>query len=77
MIPPTLLPLTGVLYSLNNQLYRHKVVRINYTTYDLRRDQDSINPRTHPHIITLSMPGTDHPFTYGRVIGVFHANVRL
>ncbi|KAE9389208.1 hypothetical protein BT96DRAFT_1025149 [Gymnopus androsaceus JB14] len=61
----------------NNQLYRHKVVRINYTTYDLRRDQDSINPRTHPHIITLSPPGTDHPFTYGRVIGVFHANVRL
>ncbi|KAJ3724663.1 hypothetical protein C8R42DRAFT_539343, partial [Lentinula raphanica] len=61
----------------NNRLYRHKVVRINYTTYDLRRNQDSINPRTHPHIMVLSPEGSDHPFTYGRVIGIFHANVRI
>ncbi|KAJ3753135.1 hypothetical protein EV360DRAFT_74757, partial [Lentinula raphanica] len=44
----------------NNRLYRHKV--------------DSINPRTHPHIMVLSPEGSDHPFTYGRVIGIFHAN---
>ncbi|KAJ3981306.1 hypothetical protein F5890DRAFT_1417913, partial [Lentinula detonsa] len=61
----------------NNRLYRHKVVRINYTTYDLRRNQDSINPRTHPHIMVLSPEGSDHPFTYGRVIGILHANARI
>ncbi|KAJ3826559.1 hypothetical protein F5880DRAFT_1476040, partial [Lentinula raphanica] len=58
-----------------NKLFKHKVIRINYTTYDLRRDQDSINPRTHPDIITLSSTDSSHPFTYGRIIGIFHANV--
>ncbi|KAK7435190.1 hypothetical protein VKT23_019760 [Stygiomarasmius scandens] len=61
----------------NNRIYRHKVVRINHTTYDLRRDQDSINPRTHADIIALAPPENHHPFVYGRVIGVFHANVRI
>ncbi|THU94749.1 hypothetical protein K435DRAFT_612598, partial [Dendrothele bispora CBS 962.96] len=59
----------------NNRIYRHKVVRINHTTYDLRRDQDSINPRTHADIMALAPPGSIHPLIYGRVIGVFHANV--
>ncbi|KAE9391050.1 hypothetical protein BT96DRAFT_1062353 [Gymnopus androsaceus JB14] len=65
----------GAVIIKGNRLYRHKVVRINYTTYDLQRDQDSINPRTHPDIITLSPEGSSHPFTYGRVIGIFHVNV--
>ncbi|THV02940.1 hypothetical protein K435DRAFT_652391, partial [Dendrothele bispora CBS 962.96] len=61
----------------NDRIYRHKVVRINYTTYDLRRNQDSINPRTHPDVMVLSPPDSIHPFTYGRVIGIFHCNVQL
>ncbi|THV02869.1 hypothetical protein K435DRAFT_962835 [Dendrothele bispora CBS 962.96] len=61
----------------NNRIFKHKVVRINYTTYDLRRGQDSINPRTHPDIMVLAPLGSGHPFSYGRVIGVFHANVRF
>lgn len=38
----------------NNQIYCHKAVRINYTTYDNRREQDFINPRTHSDIMVLS-----------------------
>ncbi|KAJ3825959.1 hypothetical protein F5880DRAFT_1610641 [Lentinula raphanica] len=57
--------------------YTHKVVRINYTTYDLHLNQDSINPRTHPDIIVLAPEGSAHPFMYGRVIGVFHLNARV
>ena len=30
----------------NNTIYRHKTMRINYTTYDMRCEQDSIKPRT-------------------------------
>lgn len=65
---------------LNDQIYRHKVLRINYTTYDMRRDQDSINPRTHSDIMVLSSEteedtSSSHPYWYARVIGVFHANV--
>jgi hypothetical protein len=65
-----------------NLIYRHKVLRINYTTYDLRRDQDVINPRTSPFIMLLSHEdapdeegATTHPYWYARVIGIFHANV--
>lgn len=64
----------------NNMLYRHKVLRINYTTYDLRRQQDSVNPRTHPDIILLSHeePSNEvdaHPYWYARVIGIFHVDI--
>lgn len=63
-----------------NRIFRHHVMRVNYTTYDLRRDQDSINPRTHPDIMVLSGETVEnssdpHPYWYARVIGIFHAHV--
>ncbi len=39
---------------MGNHLYRHKVLRVNYTTYDGRRRQDSLNPRNHADFTTLS-----------------------
>jgi hypothetical protein len=49
-------------------------MRINYTTYDVRRDADTINPTSYPDIMVN--PGCDtQPFWYARVIGVFHALV--
>lgn len=61
-----------------NRLYRHKVVRINYTTYDGRRDQDSLNSRTHADFMVLAHEDEDdpHPYWYGRIIGIYHAFVR-
>lgn len=73
-----------------NQLYRHNVLRINYTTYDLRRCQDSLNPRTHANIMVLSHEDDNnnndndndnnaedaHPYWYAKIIGIFHALVR-
>ncbi len=35
----------------DDRLFRHKVMRVNYTTYDMLRDQDSINPRTHADVM--------------------------
>ncbi|KAJ7744585.1 hypothetical protein B0H16DRAFT_1727153 [Mycena metata] len=60
----------------NDRIYRHKVIRINYTSYDVRRGQDSMNPRTHADIMMLAPEDTsdDHPFTYARIIGVFHCD---
>ncbi|PPQ85538.1 hypothetical protein CVT26_012745 [Gymnopilus dilepis] len=58
----------------NEMLYRHKVIRVNYTSYDLRRSQDSINPRTHADILLLSQDGS-HPYSYARVLGIFHVDV--
>jgi hypothetical protein len=52
-------------------------MRLNYTTYDIRRDADTIKPGSYPDIMVKSPEsGPDaQPFWYARVIGVFHALV--
>jgi hypothetical protein len=67
----------------NNRIFRHGTVRINYTTYDMRRNQDSLNPRTHADVMVHSHEDEDpdgtieaHLYWYARIIGVFHAQVR-
>ena len=61
----------------NNQIFSHKTLRTNFTTYDCRRDQDTINMRTHSDIMVLANQAEDpgHPFWYAHVIGIFHAIV--
>jgi len=58
----------------NDRIYRHKVLRVNYTTYNARRSQDSLNPRTHGDIMVLSRDDS-HPYWYARIVGIFHAMV--
>lgn len=61
----------------DNRIFSAKVLRVNYTTYDIRRDQDSMNPRTNCDVMVLS-PETGneaHPYWYARVLGVFHAEI--
>ncbi len=68
----------------DDKLFRHKVMRVNYTSYDMRRDQDSINPRTHADVMVLApeedieekTPDLSHPYWYARVVGIFHAKVK-
>lgn len=62
---------------LDNRVYSAKVFRVNYTTYDVWRDQDLINPRTRSDIMMYS-PETGHdahPYWYAHVLGIFHAQV--
>ena len=71
--PPS--QLNHVLFK-GDKIYRHRLLRVNYTTYDLRREFDSINPRTdHRDIMLLSSSDGSHPFCYARVLGIFHANI--
>ncbi|KAJ7906438.1 hypothetical protein B0H13DRAFT_2333474 [Mycena leptocephala] len=60
----------------NHRMYVHKILRLNYTTYDVRRGQDFMNPRTHSDVMYLA-PEDDasHPFSYAQIIGIFHADV--
>ncbi|KAH9834205.1 uncharacterized protein C8Q71DRAFT_797981 [Rhodofomes roseus] len=67
----------------NDRIYFHKALRINYTSYDMRRAQDTINPRTQPNIMLLAPTEDDgddsanqHPYWYARVLGIFHLNVK-
>jgi hypothetical protein len=65
----------------SDRMYQHQLLRINYTTYDVRRDQDVINPRTSRRdVMVLANNGDDdsdtsHPFWYARVLGIYHVNV--
>lgn len=64
----------------NNTIFEHCTIHINYTTYDIRRDHDTLNPRYHPFCMVAS-PDTQtnpdaHPFWYAMVIGIFHAQVQ-
>ncbi|KAG2078839.1 hypothetical protein BDR04DRAFT_997875, partial [Suillus decipiens] len=43
----------------NNQLFEHSILWINYTTYDLWREQDSINLHMHADIMILSHENDD------------------
>jgi len=38
----------------NNVIFRVATVRVNYTTYDMRRDFDTVNSTTHPFIMVSS-----------------------
>ncbi|KAF9541596.1 hypothetical protein CPC08DRAFT_650498, partial [Agrocybe pediades] len=57
-----------------NCVYKHKKLRVNYTTYDMQREQDSLNPRTHANIMTLSLD-EKHPYWYARILGIYHVVV--
>ncbi|KAF8603666.1 hypothetical protein BDV93DRAFT_523134 [Ceratobasidium sp. AG-I] len=65
----------------HDRIYAHQTLKIHYTTYDVRRAQDIINPRTPKRFILVpsgvpedSLPGA-HMFWYAKVIGIYHANV--
>ena len=51
---------------LDNWVYSAKVLCVNYTTYDIWQDQNSINPRTYSDIMMYSPEtGRDaHPYWY-------------
>lgn len=67
----------GHIQFVNNRLYQHWVLKINYTTYDLQSKSDTVNPNTHHDIMILRNCASNnvHPYEYARVIGIFHADV--
>ena len=77
-------PTTDQVLFKDSRIFQHKVLRVNYTTYDVRRDQDIFNPGgDHRDLIMLATPGSDeeletqHRFCYARLIGVYHANIHF
>lgn len=73
----------GHVHIVNDRLYDHKTMRVNYTTYDMRREYNILNPRVHANVMAVS-PLFDHkssssedghPFVYARVLGIYHAEV--
>jgi hypothetical protein len=64
----------------NDRLFTHQVMRAKYTTYDIRRAEDIVNLRSEPNVMVLQEdcdPANGTPYRYARVLGIYHANVRL
>lgn len=72
------LSLDEVLFK-HDRLYHHHILRINYTTYDIRRKQDTVNPSTPRRDIMVLVNdeanSDTHSYAYARVIGIYHVNV--
>lgn len=64
-------------------MYSHQTLQVNYTTYDMRRDQDTISVSRHPDVMVLAPEEPDvpesekHSYWYARVLGIYHILVRL
>lgn len=61
----------------NNLIYRHSLLRVNYTTYNVQRDQDVISPRI-PSRSFVMMPAADDDdddYWYAKVLGIYHVRV--
>ncbi|KAF8594348.1 hypothetical protein BDV93DRAFT_611903 [Ceratobasidium sp. AG-I] len=56
---------------------QHAVFRVNYTSYDVRRAQDVLNPRFKHHFVMMTNPedNADHPYWYAKILGIYHVNV--
>ena len=68
---------------MHNRIYEHQTLRINYTSYDMRRCQDVVHVGRPDHANVMVLGYEDggdghepHPFWYARVIGIFHADVK-
>ena len=83
MFPPSLDDMTrNFVFFKHESLYQHKTIRVNYTTYDIRRGTDIVKPEGPCCNIMLLANHTGgsnlsnlHHFIYARVLGVYHADV--
>jgi hypothetical protein len=83
MFPPTLDDTThNFVFFKCESLYQHKTIRLNYTTYDVRRETDIVKPegpRCNIMLLANHTGGSNssnlHHFIYARVLGVYHADV--
>ncbi|KAI0822210.1 hypothetical protein BC628DRAFT_1285153, partial [Trametes gibbosa] len=63
----------------HDRVYQHATTHVNYTSYDLQREQDIIHPSVGKSDVLVHTPSTEEhiqcPWSYARVIGIYHANV--
>ena len=50
---------------------------MNYTTYDIRRDRDTISITSRPYVMIPSpeIGNNVHPYWYAQVLGIYHTSV--
>lgn len=70
------------IYIHSDRIYSHAIFHVNYTSYDVRRDVDIINPRTSRRDLMClreleegEKADVAHRFVYCRVLGIYHVNI--
>jgi hypothetical protein len=60
-----------------SSITQHPTLRVQYTSYDVRRAQDTFNPRFNHHfvMVTSGDSSPDHPYWYAKILGIYHANI--
>jgi hypothetical protein len=60
-----------------SSIVQHPTLRVQYTSYDVHRAQDTLNPRFNHHfvMVTSGDNNPDHPYWYAKVLGIYHANI--
>ncbi|TFK16790.1 hypothetical protein FA15DRAFT_547396, partial [Coprinopsis marcescibilis] len=68
----------------DNHIFSHKIMRIKYSGYDTRRDEDLVHVETDNCNFFILDPAfgsnsadSQHPYCYRRILGIFHANFDL
>ncbi|KAK7007536.1 hypothetical protein R3P38DRAFT_2644843, partial [Favolaschia claudopus] len=59
----------------NNRIYQTQIFRVNYTTYDVRRDQDVLKVGSFVMMRSPEAAPNAHPYWYAQILGVFNATV--
>lgn len=59
----------------SDNIVEAKQLKVNYTTYDVHEDSDTIRTRRGDTIMMMSKDA-EHPFWYARVIKAFHVKIR-
>ena len=65
------------------RIYSVKTCQIFYTTYDIQRQTDTLNPWSCPDVMVIAPPPDpdnsnglpSEPYWYARVLGIYHAKV--
>ncbi|KAH9017840.1 hypothetical protein EDB84DRAFT_1566683 [Lactarius hengduanensis] len=65
----------------HNRLYEHKTIWFRSTTYNVRRMEETANPRTHADIMVLSHEDRNDakpafPYWHAQIVGIYHIMVR-
>lgn len=55
-------------------MYRHNLMCINYTTYNVCQAQDVVNPNIEHQDIMMLSGSSIHHFCYAHILGIYHAN---
>ena len=65
------------IHFVGSNIYSVQTCNIYYTSYDLQRQCDTVNPHTHPDIMLCSPVNEEgaEPYWYVRVLGIYHANI--